>query len=45
MQLAGVHPRAHGVERQLQQLGLDACEREVRWLNELIENEKKETGP
>jgi DNA-binding PadR family transcriptional regulator len=31
--------------RQLQQLGLDACEREVRWLNELIENEKKETGP
>jgi DNA-binding PadR family transcriptional regulator len=30
--------------RQLQQLGLDACEREVRWLNELIENEKKETG-
>ena len=30
---------------QLQQLGLDACEREVRWLNELIENEKKETGP
>jgi DNA-binding PadR family transcriptional regulator len=31
--------------RQLQQLGLDACEREVRWLNELIENEKKENGP
>src|SRR6476620_5779189 len=31
--------------RQLQQLGLDACEREVRWLNELIENEKKESGP
>ena len=31
--------------KQLQQLGLDACEREVRWLNELIENEKKETGP
>jgi prefoldin subunit 5 len=31
--------------RQLQQLGPDACEREVRWLNELIENEKKETGP
>ena len=31
--------------RQLQQLGLDSCEREVRWLNELIENEKKETGP
>jgi hypothetical protein len=30
--------------RQLQQLGLDSCEREVRWLNELIENEKKETG-
>src|SRR3954452_21150602 len=31
--------------RQLQQLGLDACEREVRWLNELIEDEKKETRP
>ena len=32
--------------RELQQLGLDACEREVRWLNELIEDEKKkETGP
>jgi DNA-binding PadR family transcriptional regulator len=31
--------------QQLHQLGLDACEREVRWLNELIENEKKETGP
>jgi len=29
--------------RQLHRLGLDACEREVRWLNELIENEK-ETG-
>jgi DNA-binding PadR family transcriptional regulator len=31
--------------RQLQQLGLDACEREVRWLNELIENERAEQGP
>ena len=31
--------------RQLQQLGLDACEREVRWLNELIESERSEQGP
>ena len=31
--------------RQLQQLGLDACEREVRWLNELIESERAEQGP
>lgn len=31
--------------RQLQQLGLDACEREVRWLNELIESERAERGP
>jgi DNA-binding PadR family transcriptional regulator len=31
--------------RELQQLGLDACEREVRWLNELIESERAEQGP
>lgn len=31
--------------RQLQQLGLDACEREVRWLNELIESERAEQAP
>jgi DNA-binding PadR family transcriptional regulator len=28
--------------RELHQLGLDASEREVRWLNELIENERAE---
>jgi len=28
--------------QQLHQLGLDACEREVRWLNELIANERAE---
>ncbi len=28
--------------RQLHQLGLDTCEREVRWLNELIEHERAE---
>ncbi len=28
--------------QQLHQLGLDGCEREVRWLNELIENERAE---
>ncbi|MBC8091120.1 MAG: PadR family transcriptional regulator [Pseudonocardia sp.] len=28
--------------KQLHQLGLDGCEREVRWLNELIENERAE---
>jgi DNA-binding PadR family transcriptional regulator len=27
---------------QLHQLGLDGCEREVRWLNELIESERAE---
>ena len=30
--------------QQLHRLGLDSCEREVRWLTELIEDEKKETG-
>jgi DNA-binding PadR family transcriptional regulator len=28
--------------QQLHQLGLDTCEREVRWLNELIANERAE---
>lgn len=28
--------------QQLHQLGLDGCEREVRWLDELIENERAE---
>lgn len=28
--------------RELRQLGLDACEREVGWLNELIENDRAE---
>ena len=28
--------------QQLHQLGLDSCEREVRWLNELIETERAE---
>jgi hypothetical protein len=28
--------------QQLHQLGLDTCEREVRWLNELIETERAE---
>ena len=31
--------------QQLHRLGLDACEREVRWLNELIANERAGHGP
>lgn len=31
--------------QQLQQLGLDSCEREVRWLNELIESERADDRP
>ena len=30
---------------ELQRHGLDACEREVRWLEELIANERKGTTP
>lgn len=30
--------------QQLHRLGLDTCEREVRWLNELIETERAEQG-
>ncbi len=30
---------------ELHQLGLQACEREVRWLNELIAHEQQDPGP
>lgn len=44
-QLAKAGEQIDRYTRQLQQLGLDTCEREVRWLNELIENERAEQGP
>ncbi len=43
--LAKANAQIDRYTRQLQQLGLDACEREVRWLNELIENERAEQAP
>ena len=43
--LAKANEQIDRYTRQLQQLGLDACEREVRWLNELIDGEHTDTKP
>ena len=43
--LARAAERLDAYTRELQRHGLEAADREVRWLEELIANERKNTPP